>query len=178
MKKVLLILLVCTALSMLILGCTTESEDQRRESINARAESFARAESLYPVPQSQNFPLRKALVEYTERQDRLDQEYYIYVMGDNGNFIGYYVSKTQPISTNAFLSSTEDLVYGNSNVVMTAPSLDGIYYGGSGASQSDGWIIFDYQTDAMIIVYNLKLFVSDQPLKLDVKAIEIDTSKK
>ncbi len=136
---------------------------------------FARAEAQYPLPQPNNFLARKMLVKYTNRQDIPDHPFYIYVLSDVGTIIGYYVSQAAPVNVNAFLSSTEDVSMGNGRVVLQAPSLDGIYYGGAGASGGNNWFFFDAQTDALIILYDVKLFVADQPLKVDAKPILVQS---
>lgn len=160
----------------------TDPNAQRRESIENRSQTFARATNAAPVPKTNNFPLRKALVEMTERQDRVGVPYYVYVLGMNGNVVGYYVSKTTPVNSCAFLSSTEEVrTYdsndgaGFSSEVLTAPSLDGIYYGGAGASAGcDSWFFFDQASDAMITIRGVAFFVADKPLRLQAQAITVE----
>lgn len=165
-------------LAVALVGCTVDSkaEQQRKASIDARTDAFAQAESVVPLPRPQNFPMRAALAEYTDRQDMLNHPWYIYVLGDNGNTFGYFVGKTYPQSTCNFLSSTETI---NSNdkgrVVLTAPSLDGVYYGGGG-SEGGGcdYFFFDAATNAMqVIHHDIKWFVSDAPLGLNVSPIKV-----
>lgn len=179
--------ILMTVVAMVAIGCSWDvqstgvsTDQQRTSSINTRAEAFARAEALFPIPYTSNFPMRKALVKYTARQDTPNHPCYVYVLSDMGSIIGYYVSESFPVNINAFLSSTEEAktyISGTSGItsnVLTAPSLDGIYYGGAGASQGGGgWFFFDSATDALVVLYGVKLFVSDQPLNLDVKPITI-----
>ncbi len=180
LKKIALVILAITLLvtTVLVSGCSegTSSEKQRENSIVTRAQMFEKAEALYPVPQTNNFPAREMLVKYTERQDLVNHPYYVYVLADTGNIIGYYVAQSYPVSINAFLSSTEDVYLpGNgTSLTLTAPSLDGIYYGGSGASSGDGWFFFDAETDALIVLYGVKLFVADQPLRIEAKPITVE----
>jgi hypothetical protein len=127
-----------------------------------------RAEALYPAPTSETFPLRKVLVEYTKREDMVNHPWYTYIFSDTGAITYYFVSTTVPVSTNAFLGSTEYLSSGNA--VLTAPSLDGIYYGGSGSITGDnGWIFVDAATGAMGIVYGQKILTFDAPLLLQTE---------
>ena len=175
MKKLFGLILTGCILLALLAGCSQASQ-QRDKSIRSRAQMFARAEAQIPLPQPSNFLARKMLAKYTIRQDVPDHPFYVYVLSDVGNIIGYYVAQAAPVNVNAFLSSTEDYVSG---AVMTAPSLDGIYYGGAGASQGgDGWFFFDAATDALIIIYGMKLFVADQPLKVDAKPILVQAKAK
>lgn len=155
-------------------------DQQRKTSVNTRAEALARAEARVPVPRPQNFPLRQALSDFTLREDMLDHPWYMYILGDNGNVIGYYVSKVVPVNSCAFLSSTEQVWTGTQSEgsqVLTAPSLDGIYYGGAGASSGcDEWFLFDLATNAMIKIRGTKFFVADQPLRLEADPITVKTT--
>lgn len=152
-----------------------KQDAQRENSVAARASTFDRAEKAAPMPQSVNFPLRKALVEMTKRQDMIDHPWYVYILGDNGNQIGYYVAKTTPINACDFLGSTEDVYNSdNGNLVLTAPSLDGVFYGGGGASSGcDAWFFFDVSSDALITIRGVKFYVADAPLRLDAAPIKV-----
>ena len=160
-----------------LVGCDESGsrtlQQQRSASVNTRTETFARAESLHPVPRTDNFPMRQALVDFTLRTDLINHPWFVYVLGDNGNILGYYVARTKPVNSCNFLSSTESL-YQNSNgtAILTAPSLDGIYYGGGGAAAGcDAWFFFESASNAMIEVRGLKYFVSDQPLAVEAEPI-------
>ncbi|OGZ59360.1 MAG: hypothetical protein A3F94_02330 [Candidatus Spechtbacteria bacterium RIFCSPLOWO2_12_FULL_38_22] len=182
MRNKLGIKLLLAILAFLLLGTacgdTTETpggEESRKDAISARWKNFERAEALYPAPMQENFPLRELLVEYTQRQDLINHPWYIYVLGENGNAVLYFVSTTIPVNVCAFLSSTEDIKESQwGNMILTAPSLDGIYYGGAGASAScTGWIVKDAATDAMGIIYGDNLLVFDQPLILNTEPVRI-----
>jgi hypothetical protein len=156
-------------------GDENKAAEQRRRAVRERAEAFGRAEGAAPTPNTKNFPLRKALVEFTERQDLVDHPWYVYVLADTGNVIGYYVARTVPINACNFLSSTQDVRDDDDgNVVLTAPSLDGIYYGGAGASSGcDAWFFFDSATNALIQIRGVNFFTADQPLRLDAQPITV-----
>lgn len=152
-------------------SCDSKQAEQRKQSISQRADVFDQAQKAAPVVNPENFPLRKALVDFTTREDLIDHPWYTYILGQNGNTVGYYVTKTVPISTCNFLSSTQDK---NDSVVLTAPSLDGIFYGGAGASANCGFFFFDYATNAMVtLAPGVLFFTVDQPLKLQAQPIEI-----
>jgi hypothetical protein len=175
---------VLLPLTLLILAtaCAEENDKvaaQRDRSIKTRADTFERAERAVPVPKTENFPLRALLAEMTIREDKVNYPWYIYILGDNGNTIGYYVGKTVPVNKCNFLSSTESVRssdYGN--LVLTAPSLDGIYYGGSGASGAcDAWVFQDVATSALITIRGVKFYTSDRPLRLEADAITVKSGK-
>ena len=179
-RKLMAIPLAALVLSigLMTMGCdetNNDANDQRKEAVQSRAETFERAQTLIPVPQTENFPLRAELVRFTERQDIENHPTYVYVLADTGQILGYYVAKTFPLNICAFLSSSED-VYNSSwgNLTMTAPSLDGIYYGGAGAgSTCDGWFFFDQETDALIELIGMKIWVADQPLNVEAEPLAV-----
>lgn len=156
-------------------GGQDDLREQRQSSLNTRAGAFTRAEALYPAPRTENFPLRRDLVKFTEREDLLNHPWYVYILSDVGTVLGYYVADGVPVNSCTFLSSTEDVdSTDNGKVVLTAPSLDGIFYGGGGAAAGcDEWFFFDASTDAMIKIRGVKFFVADQPLKLQAEPIEV-----
>ena len=172
--KVASLMLVLCIIGVAVAGCSFSNADQkaneqREDAIQQRADIFARAQAAIPVPQVTHFLARQTLAKYVERQDVPSHLFYIYVLSDFGTCMGYYVAQSAPVNVNAFLSSTES-VYDNSNgiAVTTAPSIDGIFYGGSGSSQGgDNWFFFDSESDALVMLYGLKMFVSDQPLNID-----------
>ena len=154
-------------------GCDGSDDDKsRREDTAQREENFSRAEQVLPVPTDlHNFPMRESLIKMTERQDRVNVPYYIYIYSDFGDPIGYYIGQTYPQSMCNFLSSSEKLVDvpndGDSipDFIVTAPSLDGIFYGGGGASSAcNTMFFFDFQTDAFY-TFNAGLWqASDKPI--------------
>lgn len=178
-RKIVLALLAVIAIFMVTTAesCdqSSQSDVQREHAIKDRTQAFAKANNVAPTPHPTNFPLRKALVEFTNRQDELDHPWYVYILADTGNMIGYYVAKTVPVNACDFLSSTEDVHWSeNGNVITSAPSLDGIYYGGSGASSGcDSWFFFDSATNALIQIRGVNWYSADQPLKVEAKAIRV-----
>lgn len=173
-----IIIMTIFALAFVACGETSAGRESREQSIEGRDAGFARAEALHPAPILQNFPAREALVEFSERQDMLDHPWYVYILSDMGSVIGYYVAQTRPVNSCTFLSSTEDVEdYDDSELVLTAPSLDGIFYGGAGASAGcDAWFFFDSATDAMVEIRGVKFFTADQPLLLEAEPIRIGSA--
>lgn len=164
---------------MLSCGPTLNNEVYGKN-ITSREEVFAKAQARYPQPQVENFPLRQALVKFTLREDMVNHPFYVYIFGDTGNVIGYYVAQTAPLNSCNFLSSTEKVEHWrNGGVSITqAPSLDGIYYGGTGATGAcDEWFFFDVATDALIKIRGFKFYTTDQPLKVEAKPILVEAVK-
>ena len=151
----------------------TKAANQRDNSVEQREDMFARAEDKYPIPRTENFPLRGVLVEYTRRQDLVNHPWYTYIYSDDGRVTHYFVSTTVPVNSCAFLGSTEDVeTQYEGTVVLTAPSLDGIFYGGAGASAAcNGWIFIDAATGVMGLVFGTKIQTYDAPLILETEPI-------
>ncbi|MBI2113019.1 MAG: hypothetical protein HYT50_00350 [Candidatus Wildermuthbacteria bacterium] len=160
-------------LALLFMGAEdTCSEDRNKvylQNVETREEIFLQAQALYPIPVPSDFPLRKDLVEFTRRQAR-PGPWYVYIQTDSGSYSAYYVAKNKPQNACNFLSETKT-IYGG--VLRDAPSLDGVYYGGTGASGAcDAWFWFDAATNALVET-RFKTTVSDQPLNIDVPQIKI-----
>lgn len=183
-KRLSLTLLVIISLAGFMLfkadSCSSDDvgERNRQEGVEFRDNNFDRAQNAVPVRPSENFPLRDALEEFNWRLDQVNHPWYTYILGDNGNILGYYVSTTRPVNSCTFLSSTEDVqTQYDPTLVLTAPSLDGIFYGGSGASAGcDAWFFFDQATLALIEIRGVKFFTSDRPLKVEAEPILIDVA--
>ena len=146
----------------------SQGTKNRTSAVSQREDNFARAQALYPAPNQTNFPIRKALVKYTERQDLENHPWYIYLLGMDGKFIGYFVGQTYPVNSCNFLSSSEEVRDDTQgNLILTAPSLDGIFYGGGGATSGCGaYFFFDATTDAMQTFVSPMWIAQDQPLVL------------
>jgi hypothetical protein len=147
-------------------------DDQRRTAIEDRAIALEAATEKYPTPHDTNFPLRALLVEMTKREDLEHHPWYTYIRGANGNIVGYFVTRTTPINACDFLSGTEDIYKGT--IKMTAPSLDGIFYGGGGATGGcEVYVAQDYTTGAILKFKGPMWQSVDRPLKIDAEAIKI-----
>jgi hypothetical protein len=155
-------------------GCDgSEDDESRRADTAQREENFERAESVHPIPADllSNFPMREALIKMTLRQDEINHPWYIYLYALDGTPMGYYVGETYPQNMCNFLSSSEKLIDipddGDSapDFIVQAPSLDGVFYGGSGASGACNTLFFfDLQTDAMY-TFNTPIWqASDKPI--------------
>lgn len=174
---IVVVLLGLVSASMVRAGALdTSPSDNRKQAVESRNAAFNRAKSLIPDPQTKNFPLRKMLRDMTEREDMIHHPWFIYILGDNGNVIGYYVGKTVPINGCDFLSSTEDVwTNDKGSQKMQSPSYDGIYYGNSDCNV---WVFEDAATNAVIKIGGMKFYVADQPLKLASNPVQIRVTPK
>ena len=178
--------LIFISLALFVFGAAASCENgnekanrQRDRSIETRAQMFDRAEAKIPIPRTINFPLRSVLAEYTRRQDLINHPWYTYILSDTGQVTHYFVSTSVPVNSCAFLSSTEDIVESEgTDLVLTAPSLDGIFYGGAGAAAAcDGWIFIDAASGAMGMAFGTKIMTFDSALILETEPILIRPAK-
>lgn len=153
-----------------------ETTSQRQEV--TRDTAMDRAHSAVPIPQTSNFMTRETVAEFMRRIDQPSRLFYIYVMANTGNYIGYYVSQGRPVNICTFLSPPDrvERYSGPAYVKRTAPGMDGVYYGGNAC---DSEYFFDAETNAMVEIVTrggLSMFVTDQPLELDVQRIHVRTN--
>lgn len=159
-------------------GCEPQAATARDNNVKAQKSMMERATATVPVPQVNNFLSREAVAKQVKRLDERNKLFYVYLLADNGNQLGYYVSNTRPVSVCALLTPPDDLwqeadSYGRSSQLMKAPGLGGTYGGGDCRAV----FFFDAQTDTYIEVNGLNYFVSDQPLSvksdpITVKAVQ------
>lgn len=155
-------------------SCSTEAPTARDANVAAQKSLMDRATAAVPVPRVSNFLSREAVAKQVKRLDEKGKLFYIYLLADNGQQLGYYVSNTRPVPTCALLTPPDDLwTYtgngGNLSQLMKAPGLGGTYPGGDCRSV----FFFDAQTDTYIEISDTKYFVSDQPLSLKSEPITV-----
>lgn len=180
MKRILVGSTGITASAFLLAACqeettTTERQETQRDMV---AEA---ADRSVPAYQASNFVVRNTVNEYMRRMDEPNKIFYLYVMSDMGTPIGYYVARTPATNICTFLTPPERVERhrpsgGNSTyVVRQAPALDGVFYG-SGACNTE--YFFDAETDAMIQIQGLNLFISDQPIQnIDAPRFEMQAQE-
>lgn len=156
-------------------GGNDTGRELRNDSVDHRYDILKKAQRVHPDPSLVNFVQREVLIKMSEREDLLNHPWYVYITGENGNVVGYYVASTVPVNACNFLSSTEDVRDDESgNNVLQAPSLDGMYYG---SSQCDVWVFFDLATDNEIRIRGMNFHVSDGPLILDSEPIKYEVQE-
>ncbi len=156
-------------------GCEAAPPTARETNMKAQASLMDRATATVPVPQVNNFLSREAVAKQVKRLDEKGKLFYVYILGDNGQQLGYYVSNTRPVATCSLLTPPDDIWErhmgngGYSTQRITAPGLGGTYSPGPCGSV----FFFDAATDAYIEIAGLNYFVSDQPLSVKSEPIKI-----
>lgn len=154
-----------------VVGCKN-SADQKNAA--ARADQYEDATAEVPVPNTDNFLTRKQVAEYMRRMDKPSKIFYTYIQGVNGNSYQYIVG-TRPISLCALMTPpdrVEDRT-GDPDVVRSAPTLDGVFYGGDGSGICNIYYAFDANSGALVMFKTQNMTVSDQPLTLEENAIRL-----
>ena len=160
--------------TLALAGCKEGQSSTRADGAKTQESMMQRAQSKTPVPQVSNFLTRDAVAKWMRRMDTPDKTFYVYLMGNNGQQIGYYVAQTRPISNCTLMTPPDKLHYwsgsaGRTTAVTQAPSLDGVYSTGG----CDSYFFFDAATDAYIEIQGLNFFVADQPLSIDAEPIRV-----
>ncbi|HGM4965237.1 hypothetical protein JET76_22270 [Pseudomonas putida] len=177
MRKLMMVplgLLLCGAM-MGNKGCEAAPPTARDKNMQAQSSLMERATSAVPVPQVNNFLSREAVAKQVRRLDEKGKLFYVYILGNNGQQMGYYVSNTRPVPTCSLLTPPDDVwkdYNGNGGLTsqrLTAPGLGGTYSPGPCSSV----FFFDAATDAYIEIAGLNYFVSDQPLAVKSDPIKI-----
>jgi hypothetical protein len=173
MRRLISVLAIVGLFVFLATGCMepTKQEQQRENAVNARANSFSRAEKQYPAPIPNTYPERKLLIDVVNAQSSENHPWYVYQFGVNGNVVRYFVSKQFPVNNCDYLSSTEDVT--SNSVVLHAPSLLGIYQSGDCGT----YVFEDQITGAIETAPINSVTVSDKPLTLKVGAVRVRVAK-
>lgn len=166
----LLLITLCAALALT--GCKIEASS-RDQNMKAQQSLMARATAAVPVPQINNFLAREAVAKQVRRLDEKGKLFYVYILGQNGQQVGYYVSNTRPVSTCALLTPAQEVEhYNGATAVLGTPSLGGVYGFGGGCNSH---FFFDAATDAYVEISGLPFFVADQPLAVDAAPIKVSS---
>ena len=175
MKNV-FVAIVCFLMFFALGGCNMETKKSSQEKGEQTQEKIMdRASTSVPTYVPSNFLTRKAVNKWMHRMDVPNKTFYIYLLGNNGNYIGYYVGQTRPISICTLLTPSKRLEYGDrgqyhGDFVVPSPTLDGVY---SSGSDCKSYYFFDAETNAYVEINGLNFFVSDQPLSIDVEPIHV-----
>lgn len=159
-------------------GCERSTETSSREQGAKEQEAImTRAINSSPTYQPTNFLTRDYVNEYMKRMDDVNKVFYIYVLGNNGNMVGYYTG-SRPVSVCTTITPPDKPLWrrgnngGNTMVTTQAPQLDGVYSSGA----CDAYFFFDNATDALIEIKGLNFFTADKPLDVDAEPIGISAN--
>ena len=167
MRVMLILVLV-----FILAGC---GDSPTKEDNEIQDEAQERVRRQRPIPEVNYSQTYETIVKWMDRWNVPDKVSYVYILADNGQMIGYYVAQGRPVSNCTFLTNpVKTYGDGSGTAVLPAPALDGVYYGNCGNAST---YFFTADTDAFIeISGNLKFFVTDQPLAIDVEELKVDSN--
>lgn len=175
-RKTILMFAVLTPIVLLGASeCSSQEPTADQKNLKAQTTIMEKATAKVPVPNVNNFLTRQYVAEWMRRMDDPSKVFYIYLLADTGNPVGYYVG-TRPVSLCTLMTPPKKKWKGDwnqygSETLGPAPTLSGVY--GSGGGGCDTYYFFDAESDALIHFANFKYFVSDEPLSIDADPISV-----
>lgn len=165
-------ILAVAIVALVTMGATEcDGSSSRNDQTSKREDNQQRAIRAVPIPKVSNYLARAAVAKQTARMDETGKLFYVYLMAQNGNQIGYYVSNTRPVSVCAMLTPVDDISRDSQSgtAVTKAPGLGGTYGGGN----CDSSFMFDAETDAYLEFPTALALISDQPLSIRSEPIRV-----
>jgi predicted small secreted protein len=163
-KKLTLLCVLLVAIAALVAGCGHTNSAVIRDSKITNAYSAALEHAVpYPLSQMKDSQERRNLRERLLRFNRPDKLGYVYLLGMNGNYVGYYAIHGKPSSMESQLTATQQIVKAcNSGCreVVTSMGDDGSF-GGNEAG------IFFFTTNGVLVETSMNYVYSDAPLPVD-----------
>ncbi|WP_428117737.1 hypothetical protein [Candidatus Poriferisodalis sp.] len=157
---------------LLVTGCGFAETTPEKESRKVQEDTLTRAFDVVPAQPPDRFPARNAIntsMAETARQG----EWYTYSLNFDGTPIFYVVSEFAPMSLCDSISATDQTItHRESIAVRRAPSLDGIYRGGS-----DCRTFQVMTTNGNYIRFNpgnTPWISTRQPLRLETDVLQLD----
>jgi hypothetical protein len=126
----------------------------------------------YPVSQLRDSLERRNVRERLLRQNNPNAIGYVYLLGDTGTYIGYYVIKGKVSSTQSQMTTDQLATWtckandGCSPVVVDAPGDDGSY----GANEAG---VYFFTVEGVMVTTDMRYIVSDAPLKVDAPKLNV-----
>ena len=120
----------------------------------------------YPVEQLHDSLERRNIKDRLLRTNKPNAIGYVYILGMNGNYVGYYVIKGKVSSTQSQMTADQLITWtcnegsGCQSGTVNAPGDDGSY----GANEEG---IFFFLTDGTMVETSMDYIVSDQPLPVN-----------
>lgn len=152
------------AVVALTAGCSSDPKSSAQSDGQALTEQAYQQQAgavPYPVAQLRDSLERRNVRERLLRTNKPNAIGYVYLLGMNGNYVGYYVIKGKVSSTQSRMTADQLVVdrY-EGDVVVSAPGDDGSY----GANEPG---IFFFTAEGAMVTTSMDYVVSDQPLPVN-----------
>lgn len=158
-------ILVAFVLAAVVLaGCGTGNSTVARDGRITEAYSKTLEAAVpYPLTQMKDSQERRNLREKLLRFNVPDKIGYVYLLGFNGNYIGYYAIQGKVSSTDSQLTNTQQIVKACSSgcrEVVNSMGDDGSY----GSNEAG---VFFFTTNGVLVETSMNYIYSDSPLPVD-----------
>ena len=181
MKTFLILMVLILVLLTLTVACGNEEKRKTHDvsiSEGVQQSVMKRANQSVPAYQPEKFPAREDINAYLKETENRN-EWYVYALNKEGTPMFYMVSNMQPRNLCTSLTAPERIVDGNyyseehdanfwvDDVIMSAPALDGVYYGGTDCGQTQYMIDIATGNFIQISGTQFTLIASKVPLSLE-----------
>ena len=170
MKKIMKSALIGVSAVLLVLTLTASSCESKPDDLavarETQREVMGSATEAVPPYLPTEFPAREDINWYLQETEQR-ATWYVYAINREGRPIFYVVSDMKPRNICISITAPDRRVAGSQgNVVMSAPALDGVYYGGAGC---DAYYLRDAATGNFIEIagQTFTLIASKVPLRLE-----------
>jgi hypothetical protein len=147
-----------------LVACTSDSSsDKEAKSRNGTYDQLVAKQPAHSMTYS---PTRDTINFWIDTWGKQPNKLaYVYLQNSEGKLIGYYVLKGLPVSYCAALTPTQQVAHDDhGNVVVNAPSVDGVFYSGG---QCAAYYGRDATTNAYLeytVGLGINVLLYDQPL--------------
>lgn len=165
MKLRLLLIIMAALLLSLLMACNERPSDLTVAG-ETQADVMHRAVSSVPAYRPQAFPARENINWYLQENEEASV-WYVYAISMDGTPLFYLVSDMKPLNICVSITAPDRRVSGNNGaVVLSAPALDGVYYGGAGC---DAYYVRDVQTSNFIELAGRTFTLISSKVPLDIE---------
>lgn len=146
MRRILTVLFVALV-SVALVACEASGDGKSKTSqeseADRRQDSYDRLTEAQPARIMEHSPTRDRVNFWVDTWDEPDKLSFVYLLGSNGQLVGYYVFKGLPVTYCAALTPTYERLQIDGgefgmDAIVPAPSVDGVYYSGGQCNQFYG----------------------------------------
>lgn len=158
-----------------LMGCSNKvNTDTAKQELELTEENQKRLFVADPPPKFDSSQERQNLIRRLNTFNVEDKISYIYLLTDYGQLVRFDTIKGKVSSVNSMLTCTEQPyertgTHGRAMVTLPSPDFDGSY-------GSNGDAIFWFNQDSAYCEWNGLYFLTDQPLKLTIKPLIVETT--
>lgn len=166
MRRRLTFVVAAVVLALTLAACGGSGGSGQQSEIKTQQSNYDRLVAQEPAHTMSVSATRKTINFWIDTWGHdPDKLSYVYMQAANGQLTGYYIFKGLPVNYCVSLTPPYHIIYdGNGNLVVPAPSIDGVYYSGGGCQTFYGR---DATTNAYIeytVGAGQNVLIYDRPL--------------